>query len=693
MYNVYSLSAVKDGMTLQSGIKDCITKEPLKAGDRIIVCKQCKLAGIYLEKNWSGSCAYCGETDTMQFPSGIDSLINNHLVTSIDDKDSKHKTKSIDDLIDEAVINALKFDYSTGYEKTTTLSNEKAVKSHNKNVTPNFVDQNKASTAPSSNSTMNKNVEKNHYNSTVNSFNRSKYIIGIISLIIILLIIILSFSIFNHHEENSNNISGIQNNNVLSSANEEPETVSANTQASTLDKKPQYVDLGDLMASESDGYYTNETSAMDSVGNKYSKNFVTLGTTGVLGDGTSYAAFHLGGKYKTLTGKLAVNNSSWDEHTASFAIYADENEIYNTGEVSKIFAPTNLSVNIENCQWLKIKVTNYAENANYGGENINFILSEFRVHENEVVEVQTEDLVNLADDISLKEMVAAESDGYYSDETSVMDSVGNKYTGNVISLGSTGVLGNGTSYAVFYLGGNYKSLTGKLAVNNSSWNEYTASFSVYADDNEIYNTGEVSKKFVPIDLLVNIENCQWLMLKVTNFASSGGENINFILSDFIIHKNEVNVTSTYKKETNTATSDSYLKNLVASEFDDYYNDTNSAKDSHGNAYDNHVITIGAVGVLENGTSYATYYLGNKYKSLTGKIAVNSTSWENKVASLIIYSDDAEIFNTGDIGKDYNPFDVDINIDGCEWLKIVVDNNDGEFGENINFILSEMRLHS
>lgn len=301
---------------------------------------------------------------------------------------------------------------------------------------------------------------------------------------------------------------------------------------------------------------------------------------------------------------------------------------------------------------------------------------------------------NSITDVYLNTMTASESDGYYNDQASVKDSVGNNYDENIITLGSTGVLGNGTSYATFYLGGQYKLLVGKLAVNNSSWNEHTASFSIYCDDNEVYNSGEVSKQFAPIDVSVNTENCQWLKVMVNNFTDNGGEYINFILSDFCLYVDEVSVPNTsVEVDSKDNVKDTYLKNMTASESDDYYPDVNSAKDTHGNAFDNHIVTIGQPGVLENGTSYATFYLGKKYKTLTGKIAVNATSWDNEVASLIIYSDNNEIYNSGDVGKEFNPVELSVNVEECEWLKIYVDNNDGEWGENVNFILSEMKLHS
>ncbi len=90
MNRPYLLTIVNDQVTLQSGIKDCITKTTLEAGDLIIVCKQCKLSGIYLEKNWNGTCAYCGGTETMQFPNGMDEVFHKHHANSQNDAVSKY---------------------------------------------------------------------------------------------------------------------------------------------------------------------------------------------------------------------------------------------------------------------------------------------------------------------------------------------------------------------------------------------------------------------------------------------------------------------------------------------------------------------------------------------------------------------------------------------------------------------------
>ena len=228
----------------------------------------------------------------------------------------------------------------------------------------------------------------------------------IVVVIIMLILLIFVIRSCNHHENSTNNT-------VEEITTQEIRVTEHSTSTVDLEDNTQQkhigVSLKDMTVSESDGYYTDEESTMDSVGNNYSNNFTTLGTTGVLGNGTSYATFYLGGRYNYLIGKLAVNNSSWDEHTASFSIYCDDNEVYNTGEVSKQFAPTDISVNIENCQWLKIMVNNFAGS---GGEYINFILSDFNMYENadSIPAPSSEENIDIRD-VFLKTLTASEEMG------------------------------------------------------------------------------------------------------------------------------------------------------------------------------------------------------------------------------------------------------------------------------------------
>ena len=122
-----------------------------------------------------------------------------------------------------------------------------------------------------------------------------------------LILLILVIRSCNHHENNTNNT-------AEEITTQEIRTTEYSTSTVDFEDNTQQKYIGDslkeMTASESDGYYTDEGSAKDSVGNNYSNNFTTLGTTGVLGNGTSYATFYLGGRYNYLIGKLAVNNSS-----------------------------------------------------------------------------------------------------------------------------------------------------------------------------------------------------------------------------------------------------------------------------------------------------------------------------------------------------------------------------------------------
>ena len=48
MTQEYILYSEKDNHTIALGIKDCLTKTSLKPGDKVVVCRNCKLSGVYL---------------------------------------------------------------------------------------------------------------------------------------------------------------------------------------------------------------------------------------------------------------------------------------------------------------------------------------------------------------------------------------------------------------------------------------------------------------------------------------------------------------------------------------------------------------------------------------------------------------------------------------------------------------------
>lgn len=78
----------------------------------------------------------------------------------------------------------------------------------------------------------------------------------------------------------------------------------------------------------------------------------------------------------------------------------------------------------------------------------------------------------------------------------------------------------------------------------------------------------------------------------------------------------------------------YLDSLKVAESHGFYEDENTAESTVGDTYSGHVVTIGQVGVLGD-DAYAMYYLGGKYKTLSGTIAINDKSWEKGISELLI----------------------------------------------------------
>lgn len=112
------------------------------------------------------------------------------------------------------------------------------------------------------------------------------------------------------------------------------------------------------------GYYKSNEIEKDTIGNIYSGNVICT----TKADG--YCVYYLGGKYKKLSGVIAVNDVDSDaEETMIINILCDDTVMYEN-EMGRTSIPTEFSVNIENCQWLKIQNK---------GETINFILYNWKL--------------------------------------------------------------------------------------------------------------------------------------------------------------------------------------------------------------------------------------------------------------------------------------------------------------------------
>lgn len=142
--------------------------------------------------------------------------------------------------------------------------------------------------------------------------------------------------------------------------------------------QPAVTYLDSLKVAESNHYNEDESNAIDTIGNTYTSHVLSIGIVGYYSDEDTYAMYYLGGKYKTLSGTIAVNDKSRDNGKGEVSILCDDNVVYTTGAVSRATAPVEFSVNIENCQWLKIAEYSYNGYNGYD-KNINFILSDWKL--------------------------------------------------------------------------------------------------------------------------------------------------------------------------------------------------------------------------------------------------------------------------------------------------------------------------
>lgn len=140
----------------------------------------------------------------------------------------------------------------------------------------------------------------------------------------------------------------------------------------TTVSEPSVVYLNSLKVAESQGFYEDENSAEDTVGNTYIENVMVIGNGY---DDECYATYYLGGKYKTLSGIISVHDRSADNYSGQVFISTDDNVIYTTEEVGRVSVPMEFSINVENCQWLKINKVGEA----FNGSGTRFILSDWKL--------------------------------------------------------------------------------------------------------------------------------------------------------------------------------------------------------------------------------------------------------------------------------------------------------------------------
>ncbi|MDE6034553.1 MAG: NPCBM/NEW2 domain-containing protein [Ruminococcus sp.] len=143
-----------------------------------------------------------------------------------------------------------------------------------------------------------------------------------------------------------------------------------------------------------------------------------------------------------------------------------------------------------------------------------------------------------------------------------------------------------------------------------------------------------------------------------------------------------------EKETSTAIVEVaepvYLNSIKVSEHSKNFSDNNvSVTDILGNTYYNASV-IGKSGLLKS-EDYAIYYLGGKYKTLSGIIAIDEGNSEKAVGELSILCDDTEVYTTEQVKRGTAPIEFSVDVEGCQWLNICHDKS------KMEFILADWKL--
>ena len=120
-------------------------------------------------------------------------------------------------------------------------------------------------------------------------------------------------------------------------------------EVTTTPRNPEELYLHNIEPTQSENFY-NSDSETDTIGNQYTGNVQWIEDNG-------YAIYYVGGKYSKLQGIIATASSSQfgDNQEATITILLDDEEVYSTGEFSRVSTPMQVDIDVSGVQWLKIQ--------------------------------------------------------------------------------------------------------------------------------------------------------------------------------------------------------------------------------------------------------------------------------------------------------------------------------------------------
>lgn len=208
--------------------------------------------------------------------------------------------------------------------------------------------------------------------------------------------------------------------------------------------------------------------------------------------------YKLNGDYDTLKGVWSICYSGRDdEGENAFEIYADDKLVYTSESIKSGSLQSEVSANIEYCDYLRIRFKEGKGVGEFG--NIKLSSSTERA----VSDEKTDDIV--------LPCWLTDIDYLTSDNVTVRaNDVGATNTGSIYSHYISGREGSSIEY---YLRGEYNSLSGLWAICfNDRDVDYSSYFEIYADDELVYTAPELTGGDMPVDVDVDIKNCEKLRI-------------------------------------------------------------------------------------------------------------------------------------------------------------------------------------
>lgn len=264
----------------------------------------------------------------------------------------------------------------------------------------------------------------------------------------------------------------------------------------------------------SDDTNLNKGSVQDAYGNEYEGPYFDLVSYGYSHRSGKYVTqdateFNVSGQYRYFSGTFFTRSGQSEDFTVEFMVYADDVLIFRSEPISRKTKAIDFTIDIGNCDVLKITSISYdytATNTHPGIILVNaLVTNKFDGTLTKSAEIN-HNLIPLTD---LHVYGTASGSGDCIVAGPVEDAYGNLYKGIYLDLHNYASNDNDeyVAYMDFVNNGEYRYLSGTFFARAEQPENYTIEFLIYADDELVYRSGYIDRSTKPIDFVVEIGDC------------------------------------------------------------------------------------------------------------------------------------------------------------------------------------------